>query len=52
MSLPAEMNVLLSDVRADKSFLDFSLSKKPTPEIEGPRDIIIMHGTKSIIKTW
>ncbi len=44
MSLPAEMNVLLSDVRADKSFLDFSLFKKPTPQIEGPRDIIIeMH---------
>ena len=44
MPLPTEMNVLLSDVRADRSFLDFSLSKKPTPGIEGPRDIIIeMH---------
>ena len=41
MALPPEMNVLLSDVRPDKSFLDFSLSKKPTPTIEGPRDIII-----------
>ena len=28
MALPAEMNVLLSDVRPDKSFLDFSLAKQ------------------------
>ena len=41
MSLPAEMSVLLSDVREDKSFLDFSLATKPTPTVEGDRDIII-----------
>lgn len=41
MALPVEMSVLLSDVRSDKSFLDFSLAKKPTPTIDTPRDIII-----------
>ena len=41
MALPVEMSVLLSDVRDDRSFLDFSLAQKPTPTIEGPRDIII-----------
>jgi len=35
------MSVLLSDVRADKSFLDFSLEKRPTPTIDKPTDIII-----------
>ena len=31
MDIPDEMDVLLSDVRGDKTFLDFSLSKQPTP---------------------
>ena len=41
MSLPAEMSVLLSDVRDDKTYLDFSLASNPTPTIDGERDIII-----------
>jgi len=41
MSVPTEMSVLLSDVRADRSFLDFSLEKMPTPQIEKPTDVII-----------
>lgn len=41
MALPREMSVLLSDVRPDKTFLDFSLVKRPTPVIEKPTDIII-----------
>lgn len=41
MALPAEMSVLLSDVRADKTYLDFSLEKRPTPTIEKPTEIII-----------
>lgn len=40
-SLPAEMSVLLSDVRADRSFLDFKLAKVPTPQIEKETDVII-----------
>jgi NADPH:quinone reductase-like Zn-dependent oxidoreductase len=39
--LPTEMNVLLSDTRADKSFLDFSVVTRPTPTIQKPTDIII-----------
>ena len=41
MALPAEMSVLLSDVRDDKTFLDFSLAKRPTPTVEKATDVII-----------
>merc|ERR1719284_1448492 len=41
MTLPPEMNVLLSDVRPDKAFLDFSMEKRPTPTIEKATDIIV-----------
>jgi hypothetical protein len=43
-ALPAHMSVLLSDVRADRSFLDFALVQRPTPTIAKPTDVIIeMH---------
>lgn len=41
MALPPDMSVLFSDVRADKTFLDFSLARKPTPAIEKPTDVIV-----------
>lgn len=41
MTLPSEMSVLQSDVRSDKTFLDFSLEQKPTPTIAKPTDVII-----------
>ena len=44
MVLPPQMNVLLSDVRADKTFLDFSIVRKPTPSIQKDSEVIIeMH---------
>jgi NADPH:quinone reductase-like Zn-dependent oxidoreductase len=43
-SLPMQMNVLLSDTRDNRSFLDFSVVRRPTPIIQKPTDIIIeMH---------
>lgn len=41
MAVPAQMQVLISDVRADKTFLDFSLEKRPAPAVEKTTDVII-----------
>ena len=38
---PAEMSVLLSDVRADRTFVDFSLAMAPTPTLRKATDIIV-----------
>jgi hypothetical protein len=39
--LPPAMPVLLSDVRADRSFVDFKLATRPAPQIAKPTDIVI-----------
>ena len=41
MALPSEMRVLLSDVRPDKTYLDFSIASAATPVIEKPTEVII-----------
>ena len=41
MALPTEMSVLLSDVRPDKTHLDFSIASAATPVIEKPTEVII-----------
>merc|ERR1719229_1242603 len=41
MTLPTEMEVLISRIRSDESFLDFSLEKMPMPSIQKPTDIIV-----------
>lgn len=41
MSLPNDMEVLASSLRADGSSIDFSLVRKPTPKIDKPTDVLI-----------
>jgi NADPH2:quinone reductase len=41
LPLPREMSVLLSDVRHDRRFLDFSLAMVPTPVLTKPTEVIV-----------
>ena len=40
-SIPTQMRCLISDVRPDKTFIDFKLAMKPVPQIEKPTDVIL-----------
>ena len=40
-ALPPTMRVLLSDVRPDRSFVDFSLATRPTPTLTKDTEVII-----------
>ena len=41
MALPASMSVLVSDVRVDKTFVDFSLASTPTPTLTKATEVIV-----------
>ena len=40
-SIPTQMRCLISDVRPDKTFIDFKLAMKPVPTIQKPTDVIL-----------